>query len=327
MIITSLIQTTALTTATSPLPNLETTFLIVVALTVLALLIYAVFFFGRKLVTWGHFRDGILDNEKRLQYAKLLEDLYSEAERGPLDPNDPPPDAFGPVAQLWSSSYTGYFYTSALGSPSPPIYPQDYKDDKTFEYAKQLREQEEKARTEDLRLCREWEKREKVRFAARDAELKKKAAEIAERRTPKSMDVSFLGQGWMFLLEFSTVIVIIFSLVILGFLGILDGTQIAPILAAIAGYVLGKTSSEAAKGKEETGKAATDRAVAEITAKKAAEDKAAAEKTAEKAAADKSVAEEAADKAAKEKAAADEAAKKAAEDRAAAEEAAKKVKK
>jgi hypothetical protein len=64
----------------------------------------------------------------------------------------------------------------------------------------------------------------------------------AQKFVPQSLDISLLGGGWAFLLEFSTVIVIIFAIVILGILGVLAGEQISTILAAIAGYVLGKAS-------------------------------------------------------------------------------------
>lgn len=51
-------------------------------------------------------------------------------------------------------------------------------------------------------------------------------------------------------MEFSTVIVIIFTVLILGILNVLNEQSISTILAAIAGYILGKASS--AKKTEET---------------------------------------------------------------------------
>lgn len=44
-----------------------------------------------------------------------------------------------------------------------------------------------------------------------------------------------------FFLEYMTVIVVIMSVVILAILGILSGEQVSPLVAAIAGYVLGRT--------------------------------------------------------------------------------------
>jgi hypothetical protein len=64
------------------------------------------------------------------------------------------------------------------------------------------------------------------------------------------MDISLLGGGFSFLLEFSTVIVIIFTLLILGLIGSLGGNEISTILASIAGYVLGKATSTQSKEKE-----------------------------------------------------------------------------
>ena len=51
--------------------------------------------------------------------------------------------------------------------------------------------------------------------------------------------------GPVFYIEFGTVIVIIFTLLALGVLKIIGGQEVATILAAIAGYVLGKTSRKA----------------------------------------------------------------------------------
>lgn len=51
--------------------------------------------------------------------------------------------------------------------------------------------------------------------------------------------------GPTFYIEFGTVIVIIFALLALGVLEIIGGQEVATILAAIAGYVLGKTSRKA----------------------------------------------------------------------------------
>ncbi len=59
-----------------------------------------------------------------------------------------------------------------------------------------------------------------------------------------SVDLSVLrGRGTEFVLEFTTVVVIIFAAVILGILQILDTQQIGTLLAAIAGYVLGRATT------------------------------------------------------------------------------------
>jgi hypothetical protein len=74
------------------------------------------------------------------------------------------------------------------------------------------------------------------------AEVKKVAAE----RAMLLLDVDFSalrGRGPEFVLEFTAVVVIIFAALVLGVLGVLDSHQIGTLLAAIAGYVLGKATS------------------------------------------------------------------------------------
>lgn len=71
---------------------------------------------------------------------------------------------------------------------------------------------------------------------------RKKAKERAASAV--SVDLSVLrGRGSEFVLEFTTVVVIIFAVVALGVLRILDTQQIGTLLAAIAGYVLGRSTS------------------------------------------------------------------------------------
>ena len=88
-----------------------------------------------------------------------------------------------------------------------------------------------------------WEAEERSRYETLRQQAEVRALERAEKEIPRSIDISLLGGGWAFLLEFSTVIVIIFTLLIFGILGTLEGKDIATILAAIAGYVLGKASA------------------------------------------------------------------------------------
>ena len=60
------------------------------------------------------------------------------------------------------------------------------------------------------------------------------------------VDLSVLrGRGAEFVLEFTTVVVIIFTAIVLGILHILDNQQIGTLLAAIAGYVLGRATTRA----------------------------------------------------------------------------------
>jgi hypothetical protein len=68
----------------------------------------------------------------------------------------------------------------------------------------------------------------------------------AQKRANRAIDVDLSvlrGRGAEFVLEFTTVVVIIFAAIILGVLGILDTQQIGTLLAAIAGYVLGRATT------------------------------------------------------------------------------------
>jgi hypothetical protein len=91
-----------------------------------------------------------------------------------------------------------------------------------------------------------WVRRAKAQawnwYQADLTERKKEAA--ARAKLLLNVDFSALrGRGPEFVLEFTAVVVIIFAAVILGVLGVLDSNQIGTLLAAIAGYVLGKGTS------------------------------------------------------------------------------------
>jgi hypothetical protein len=86
----------------------------------------------------------------------------------------------------------------------------------------------------------------------RDLAQARKDAEV-RAATAGDVDLSALrGRGAEFVLEFTTVVVIIFAAVVLGVLDILGTEQIGTLLAAIAGYVLGRATSRA-KTTAETG--------------------------------------------------------------------------
>jgi len=92
----------------------------------------------------------------------------------------------------------------------------------------------------------------KARGKITDAERKR-----AKKLLP-TMDVSSFGGGWVFVLEFTTIIFIVFAVLALGLLGVLKSEPIATILAAIAGYVLGKSTNIRGAGGEELRRGAED---------------------------------------------------------------------
>jgi hypothetical protein len=93
-----------------------------------------------------------------------------------------------------------------------------------------------------------WIDEDRLFYANLCKTKEQEATDIAEKRAPKAMDISLLGGGWSFLLEFSTVIVILFILLCLAILNSLTGKDSVTILASIAGYVLGKASGSAQRG-------------------------------------------------------------------------------
>jgi hypothetical protein len=164
----------------------------------------------------------------------LLRDLHEKAVSGPLDPSKPPPDGFGNPAQLWEP-HVWIAYQDHFREP---------EEDETSE-GKQIRQQK-------LAECKVWEVEERGRYEVERKKIEADAQLRAEKKIPNSLDISFLGGGWAFLLEFSTVIVIIFALLVLAVLHTLDGKEISTILAAIAGYVLGKASAGATSGQSDS---------------------------------------------------------------------------
>jgi len=89
------------------------------------------------------------------------------------------------------------------------------------------------------------------------------AEDKAERSARLALNVDFSalrGRGPEFVLEFTAVVVIIFAAVILGVLERLSSEQIGTLLAAIAGYVLGKGTSRDRAPATEGAAGAGDRA-------------------------------------------------------------------
>jgi hypothetical protein len=91
-----------------------------------------------------------------------------------------------------------------------------------------------------------WERKFNQRARSLYNKDVEKAREEAIRNAEKAVDVDLAvlrGRGAAFVLEFTAIGVIIFAAVMLGILNILVGDQIATLLAAIAGYVLGRATT------------------------------------------------------------------------------------
>jgi hypothetical protein len=205
--------------------------LAIIALIACVACIYMVFFFGRRIQMAGYTRAYLLESAKNLEFPSLQREIWDRACAGPLDPEYPPPEGFGSTEPLWYPQSLVTSYSQRLGNPQNP----------------HETSQEKERRLQLLDACKKWEKEERERYKKEMQQAEQSAQKRAEERIPKSMDISLLGGGWAFLLEFSTVIVIIYTLLVLGILGALEGKEISTILAAIAGYVLGKATADASK--------------------------------------------------------------------------------
>lgn len=221
---------------------------------------YMVFLFGRKVSETTYARPELVENAKRNEYPRLLSELQTRAKNEPLDPsrNELPP-GYGQTSYFWEiGGYTEELARRRKWSPSYGSIGQGYSTigpNETNPDAEKIlkeHEQEIKKLEKDWEKFIAWEAAEKKIMEEEKRKCEEEAHKIADRKIPRSMDISLLGGGFDFLLEFSTVIIIIFSLVILGVLKILNGENIATILAAIAGYVLGKAGSTSGKSDEQS---------------------------------------------------------------------------
>lgn len=89
--------------------------------------------------------------------------------------------------------------------------------------------------------------REARRRYGQEVDDKRFSAEVKARSVLGQIDLGVLrGRGPQFLLQFTAIVVIILSTVALGILGKLAPEQSGTILAAVAGYVLGKSTDSGA---------------------------------------------------------------------------------
>jgi hypothetical protein len=216
------------TASTTLAPSLGSLLLSVGVLVALLLCIYAVFFFGRKLQSDAYRRASLVEAVTAQEKENRCNALESVKRFRPLDEEKNPLPEAGKYDQ-W------YFWDHQQELFDLPDKP---KADATKEEIDDWKKKQALA---------VWGRKELLIFRKKLEEIEgdkdKKIRTVADKFVPKAADISVLGGGFSFLLEFSTVIVIIFALVILGILGTLQGNEISAILAAIAGYVLGKASA------------------------------------------------------------------------------------
>ncbi len=219
--------------------------LVVVVLASCIACMWMVFFFGRRIQTSAYLRDSIVSATKEEELRNLLRALDEKRRAGPLDAAHPPPKGMDYRARaIWpDSGYAGH--NPVAGSHYGPSNETDE------ERAERLKIEEEEKKAEEQ--FTKWADEEHLRYAALRDKAAADAQSRAEQKIPTSIDISLLGGGWSFLLEFSTVIVIIFVLLALGVIGAVTGKDVTTILASVAGYVLGKASASLQKGQETPG--------------------------------------------------------------------------
>lgn len=141
-------------------------------------------------------------------------------------PEEPPNDDQNSVEyknwKTWKEEYKKYEENS-----------QQYIHDKIVEYKNYLEQR-----------VRDWEN--SLHNEARrlyEQEKQDKQEEAQDRASEVLGGIDFLGifgRGPEFILHFTALVVIIFSATMLGVIGILSGDQVGTIIAAVAGYVLGR---------------------------------------------------------------------------------------
>ncbi len=124
--------------------------------------------------------------------------------------------------------------------------------------ADKLRSLRDEAATREVPLATEFDETRIKDLRARHEERKSKveryekglldlASVEAKSLVPESLTIAGMGITGAFFIELTAILTIIFGVIILGLVGVLGTQEIAPILAGIAGYVLGKTTSGVAQ--------------------------------------------------------------------------------
>lgn len=255
---------------------------IIVMIALLAWVFWLFIHFGRRLSERGYLGPLTSDALARAEIARIEDALREDLRKGvyaatininqtefreryKIPPNEEAPylvpgvtiDESGNVlksASEWDS-------TDYWSSPGDDYYYTDYGDESLSQEELKRREDENKKR-EDERKKREDERKKRQRFqnAYRDEQLRlyredlvnqRNAARVRARALVPDIDVSSFGGGWIFVLEFTTIIFIVFTALTLGFVGVLGSEMIGTILASVAGYVLGKSSTIRTTGGQE----------------------------------------------------------------------------
>lgn len=226
-----------------------------IALVSVVVSLFLVFYFSRRITLQTHLRNTLVEAAVKLQTDKQVRDLWDKAWAGPLSPSNPFPPEAEAIDLKWDLCWTTdqrekarLLYLGDLDTRTYEEYiattgidPKHFTQ-ANFEARQRHAKEEYDKRKLGIQEYKKWERKEQEIFNTKNDAIVEAARQDVENKLPKQMDVSILGTGFSFLLEFSTVFVIIFAVIIMGMLGVLEGREIAAILAAIAGYVLGKAT-------------------------------------------------------------------------------------
>lgn len=268
----------------------QTAVAVVIVMVVLVAWVFYLFIqFGRRLTERGYLgplmRDALARAEITREVDNLKEDLKKGVFAAEIDVRsdefrrrfgipegvEPPPltpgvdiDEYG-RGSYYSGYSTGGGYPHGWGT-SPGDYDYDvednpwfYKKDTADTLAEKMQQARKESKSQRIQVI-ENVIAERFEVGYREMQLEvyrchrqdvsEKAREHASAMLPR-IDVSTFGGGWIFVLEFTTIIFIVFATLALGFVDVLKGEQIGTILAAIAGYVLGKSTTIRGGGGQE----------------------------------------------------------------------------
>jgi hypothetical protein len=265
------------------------TWLIVAMIALMAFVFWLFIHFGRRLSMRGYLGPLAKDAIARAEIARLEDGLREDLRLGKIKPElepvskefkdryripyeENPPNLIPGVTIDEDGRILGYQDgMGGLGTPTPgshkpwPNEIRDWTADRLTSERKAIPpDDNDKAvklnfiQREIHERFRQGYQREQLNayYKAR-GRITDKERKRAEKLLP-TMDVSSFGGGWVFVLEFTTIIFIVFAVLALGLLGVLKSEPIATILAAIAGYVLGKSTSIRGAGGEELRRGAED---------------------------------------------------------------------
>lgn len=232
----------------------STLVVVVILFVVLGSLFFVQFFWSQQLERTGFLGSLFRDSMKDIEYKRLASGYIDDFTNGRyhddvshdpewLKENSPPKGYFQGNRRPGTSlpGFGDWGETPGVnnlpGAGPVPV-------ERTIEIeAPRAKQREYQTSVEEWRQKVDAEARQRYK---RDLELARSRADDLSRKAV-SVDFSVLqGKGPEFVLGFTTIVAIAFAVLALGILGVLKSEQIGTLLAAIAGYVLGRATARGA---------------------------------------------------------------------------------